>query len=436
MKLLRRITLAVLVAVCVIVALPTAAVAAAGDIVAAERAECITCSDGNDTASCSIASQIRVQKETYGTSAPPLESGGRTIGGVSATEISASYGSASASYTEPSVSYDGAGASYGGASGIGTRFASTVYNKKIATVYEDNTSTVTVLYDGTEGIYTLTRGDSVYVSTSLSEALAATAEAGDCVFFDNVTVNTHLAIEKNLTLSGALVAYGGITVGADSTVIEALDLTLERCDMRQRRGRLEIKSGNITVNGEGTLILDRSSEAAVILSGGSITKLGTGAAVTLRLGTFIARGGSISCPYGVGIESRAALYLASDARVEGGSYGVVAYCEPHLSYGGSYLTSPISVQYMIDMPKGGFYPLMLDASASSAEMVTAYAGDGEQIEVRYFESSPYTDERGLLACYLPYRAEFRHNGETVFVDEFIGGELIDVLLFPTMKPEV
>ncbi len=403
MKLLRRITLAVLVAVCVIVALPTAAVAAAGDIVAAERAECITCSDGNDTASCSIASQIRVQKETYGTSAPPLESGGRTIGGVSATEISASY-------AEPSA----------------------VYNKKIATVYEDNTSTVTVLYDATEGIYTLTRGDSVYVSTSLSEALAATAEAGDCVFFDNVTVNTHLAIEKNLTLSGALVAHGGITVGADSTVIEALDLTLERCDMRQRRGRLEIKSGNITVNGEGTIILDRSSEAAVILSGGSITKLGTGAAVTLRLGTFIARGGSISCPYGIGIESRAALYLASDARVEGGSYGVVAYCEPHLSYGGSYLTSPISVQYMIDMPKGGFYPLMLDASASSAEMVTAYAGDGEQIEARYFDSSPYTDERGLLACYLPYRAEFRHNGETVFVDEFIGGELIEAPVPPSL----
>lgn len=272
------------------------------------------------------------------------------------------------------------------------------------------------------GRYVLNIGDECRTSDRPSELIACLPPECELTFL-GISTNEPLYFPSYVKLSGSLTASQPITIAAGAE-LSGVRLSLVRTELRINGGTVVFSDGEITIEGEGAVLLDSSSEARLEIKGGSIAKYGDGAAIISRLGTLSVFGGSVRSEYGFAIENSSTLYLFGNPIISGRGADVLTSRPIRLSCGGVSLSSAVSVRLSYQTACGGFYPVFLDARGVGSELLSLFGSGGEELPLTYFEESRYTSEHSLYACYKPFISEFFLGDEVLARVEHIFGEII------------
>ena len=231
------------------------------------------------------------------------------------------------------------------------------------------------------------------------------------IFGGTYTLKGELSLREPMVLSG----------GADIT-FDGFSLSLSGGALRQKNGTLEICNSEIISTGSAALVLDYSDESRAFMRSGLIESRGAEAAVELSLGELEVSGGRISSDGACAIKNGASLLVGDGAEISGGEYGIISDTAITVSVDGKSLKAPLSVMYSGELQKG--QALALFHSATGKEELSLFDKDGAAVELRYFESAEFTDEKCFCAAYLPYQVIFISDGEELSRAELLEGEML------------
>ena len=240
---------------------------------------------------------------------------------------------------------------------------------------------------------------------SLSELLDIISE-NSLLNFSDVVSDEALLISKPLTLSGTLTLTGQGISSESQLMLNRLNLTLKEGSLRVKSGSLTVCDSRVDAYGESALVLDYSSGARAELHSGSIAQHSARPAALVERGTLRICGGIISSEYSYAVKSLATLELSGSAQLSGYTYAVSTDNPIRLFADGIGFEGALSVIYEKDFAEGSFTPVFYGARNENIEDIALYDKTGERKELEYFEENSYTDDKSVLAVYLPYRAYF------------------------------
>ena len=284
-------------------------------------------------------------------------------------------------------------------------------------------STESYIIEICDGIYTARNGSVSFSDISLSKLISVVEEEGSTIEFVNVFANESLNFEKSVTLKGTLTMKGTNLNLNRNTVLEDFCFFGERASIRVKDGVTYGISGEINSVGSSAVILDYSSGARFVANGVDIESSFSYGAIVCDVGSVEVYSGNISNAYGVAIENRSTFSILGDANISGLNFDIITDKPITLSKGESKMSSEISVMYRSCFEKGSFSVVFRGADRDMLTKVTLYDASGEEISLEYFEISEYTEEKNILAVYLPYSLKFYSDGLLYSTEYFLHGEI-------------
>ncbi len=261
---------------------------------------------------------------------------------------------------------------------------------------------------------------------SLSELLQVIAEDGALIEFSGVYSEENISIDKSVTLSGDLFLSGAhLSLSGDRVELLNFDFHGSDASVHIKRGTTVGRSGAINVSGGAAIILDFHSGACFLAEGINVGAELRGAAILCELGSVEIHGGSIINKYGAAVENHGSLSISSDAVLSGVSYDVVTDRPITLVKGDSEPSYELRTKYDAFFDKGSFSVIFRGADEGALKRISLFDASGEKIRLEYFESSKYTDEKNVLAAYLPYTLRLYSGGEIYSSVSFIENEIIE-----------
>lgn len=264
-----------------------------------------------------------------------------------------------------------------------------------------------------EGYRLVEYADGAYVQTHAASELAALlaqvlgrTEGCPALYFDDFCYTGDLLLpEDEVRLVGSLtLTDGSVTVTGGTVYLEGLTLT-----GRGRSPLLSVTGGSATVyrshlEGAGTVCLLEGGRAQLLLSDSEVIGTGAGAALILRQGAAtlrgtVVRGGEYA------VVSTAQLSVERGCQLSGSLYEIRT--DGVISLGG--VTAPfdgtLRVRYDGSFAAGTLTPLF-DSAVDGAATLSVYDVGGAPYPLTYFDSTPYTAHRRLLAVYLPLTVRY------------------------------
>lgn len=294
-----------------------------------------------------------------------------------------------------------------------------------ATAYaEGEAPTLTVTEEA--GIYSCDTPGGRIENDSLSHVLFEIIDSAPSavIYFNGISADEEIRIyggtytlKGELSLSEPMFLSGG----ADVT-LDGFSLSLSGGALRQKNGTLKIYNSEIVSTGSVALVLDYSEESRAFMYSGVIESHGAEAAVELSQGALTVVGGRISSDGAFAVNNSASLLVGAEAEIIGGEYGIITDSAIGVSVDGESLKAPLSVMYSGELKKG--QALALFYSATGKEQLSLFDKDGASVELRYFESAAFTDEKCFTAAYLPYQAVFISDGAELSRTELLEGEML------------
>lgn len=276
----------------------------------------------------------------------------------------------------------------------------------------------------TEEGYTAEVGGEIIKDESLAALIEKTEADGVKFVFLSVYAKESLSIKKRVTLSGDLKMRGAaLNLSGSEVFLRDFYFEGENAYLRIKGGVTRGTSGNISVKDSSAVVLDFASGARFVSEGINVLSASVLPAVDCKMGSVDILGGKIVNSYGAAVISSATLTVSGAPEVKGLNFDVITDTPISLS-GIEALPDKIRVMYKSSFDKGSFTPVFLDASPKSAASVSLFDESGAQIAVEYFDSSQYTEEKNILAVYLPNVLKL-YEGEVLYASvEFLNGEKI------------
>lgn len=271
--------------------------------------------------------------------------------------------------------------------------------------------------------YIAVSDESALKNGSLCDLLSEIDKDGTVITFDNVLCNEALAFTKSVTLSGTLsMEEFSLSLSGEHIILDGFSFKGNNASLRIKGGETIGKSGKIDSFGAPAVIVEFLSHSHFVSLDMEISSATAGGAVNCVMGSCEILGGSVKNGYGAAIENSGSLWLSGSPEIKGLNFDVVTDKAVHLSKDGKELLSPMRVMYKNVFSKGSFEALFYGASGSMESRISLYDLTGENIPIKYFEVCEYTDEKNVLAVYLPYSVKF-YNGSTLYaVNDFFLGE--------------
>ena len=295
------------------------------------------------------------------------------------------------------------------------------------------TSDKTVAYyiiEMTEMGYRARQDDFIIEQTSLSELISSVESDGAVIEFSDVYSEETVSLERNVTLSGSLnMKLSNLNLSAEVT-LEDFSFSGERASVRIKDGVTHGISGSINSDGESAVVLDYHSGARFVTSGMDITSSSSDGAILCEVGSVEIYGGKISNIYGPAVENRSSLAIVGDADIKGLNFDVVTDKPISLCKGEYECKSDLNVMYKRSFEKGSFTVVFRGASKDMLGHISLYDSEGRDISIEYFETNKYTEEKNILAVYLPYSLKLYSEGALYSTVYFLRSEI------PTAPKEV
>ena len=290
------------------------------------------------------------------------------------------------------------------------------------TVMEKSDSIFKIQYDGGEYVLISENGDELLRGDL--QRLISSADARSNIFFDSIVYEGNLILDKPLALSGYLELQGGsVSVNVDTAFYE-LSLSLNDGSVKIKDATLTVSGAKIISSKASAITLDYSSKSHLDFKNGEIIQGSLEPAILLKMGSADISGGSVISSYSCAIENYGTLNVSSDPTVSGYNYDIITNHPLWLSSSSNTFVGEVDVQYKSLFNEGTLSTVFYGASLDSLNTVTLYDEVGEEFELCYFEESEYTEDRNILAVYLPFRVKFYIDGELFEEIECLDGDVI------------
>ena len=298
--------------------------------------------------------------------------------------------------------------------------------RTVHTVTDESNARVSYIIETVGGMY-LARGLGTEVrDDSLSSLLQEIAVEGASIEFSEVYSEENISIDKSVTLTGTLsLSSAELSLSGDRVELLDFDFYGNCASIRIKRGTAVGTSGVISVSGSTAVLLDFHSGACFLANGIDIAAEWQGAAILCELGSVEIHGGNIVNKYGTAVENHGSLSISPDAVLHGVSYDVVTDKPISLIEGESELPYELRAKYDEFFEKGSFSVIFRGADEGVLPSISLFDASGEKIRLEYFESSKYTNEKNVLAAYLPYTLRLYSGGEIYSSVSFIENEIIE-----------
>ena len=242
---------------------------------------------------------------------------------------------------------------------------------------------------------------------SLSEALAVLGQFPE-IRLDSVTLGKSEELpEGSYTLLGSLRLSGGVTLTVPescSLAIVSGAITLEESAyLRVKGGSLELLGTSISAHSTA-IVTDYSHKASVLIKGGGISSRDGSPTLLHRYGRMILSSVSIENTRGTALRSDSTLELLGVTRLSGVGADI-ELSRPVLLSDSEEAFSPtetLTARYLGSFERGIATPLFFGAEPRHREQIELIDSSGAGYPMRYFESPAFTDEKRILAVYLPY----------------------------------
>ncbi|HBJ18514.1 MAG TPA: hypothetical protein DDY70_02040, partial [Clostridiales bacterium] len=269
--------------------------------------------------------------------------------------------------------------------------------------------------EGEEYLLTDSAGEEVARDKDL-QPLIDTVPSGTALSFSSVTTRKTLTVSaRHLAFLGAVTFEGNAgLVLSDGTSLEIVGATLRFSTggIRVKEGVLSFSSGHIESLGSAVL-LDYSSDAKFLMTGGEILTSGDDPSVRNRLGTVSVSGGEIRNSGGCAVSSEGTLRLGGTACLSGRETDAVATLPITLTAEGTPFSGSLSVRLNETFEKGKETLAFYGACAGMETRISLTDKNGDACPLVYRERGEDTDEKNYLAVYLPYRYSFTVDGREI-----------------------
>lgn len=274
--------------------------------------------------------------------------------------------------------------------------------------------------------YTVQGKDNCIEGENLSDLIREIEEDGAQLVFSDVFSDEILSIGKSVTISGNLkMSSASLNLSGEKILLRDFNFTGENASLKIKSGVTYASSGCISVDGTSAVILDFTAGARFVAEGMDILAASTSSAVECKMGSVEIYGGKIVNSYGAAIENSGTLTVAASPEIRGLNFDVMTDKPISLSNEGQILSSNIKVMYKKEFNKGSFSIAFLNASEASLSYVSLFDGAGAECELQYFEECKYTEEKNVLAVYLPHTLRFYSGSSVYAVSYFLDGEIIN-----------
>lgn len=292
--------------------------------------------------------------------------------------------------------------------------------------FAEETKNYTVIEDG--GEYLLYSPDSqsmpIFKSESLggiTDFLAETAD-GAGLHFSSVSADADFKISK-----GSFNFSGGIFFRESaSMIIEGATVTLSDMNISFTKGKINLKVGGLYfISGEifspagEALCMEYSAGAYFNMMGGRILASTNGGAVNISRGSAKISGGEIENTLGYAITNHSTLTLFSSPVLSGVEQEIFTTAQVALGDGNNSFVGSARVKYALAFEKGTSTEIFRCSSEDDIKGIALYDLNSAK------QTLSYMKDEGIAAVSLPYTVRYYDNGQLVFTDYKLKGEIAD-----------
>ena len=272
-----------------------------------------------------------------------------------------------------------------------------------------------------------------FKSESLQELISLIEVDESEIIFDSVSSFKNLLFTKNVTLGGELTFNNANLIStSEKIIIDGLKLRLFSGSVQVRLGDFEVRSGEITSD-SSLFLLDYNSASSLTINGGTLSTSTIEPAIISSLGSVKISGGSISNDFGPAIRNKATLTLCNDPQISGFGFDIKTDTPINLSDGNRLLQSEINVMYNAVFERGTKTLVCRYANSKSIDYINMFDAEGEEIDLTFFDSAEYFDEKDFLAVYLPYTVKFYSDSTLYTTEYFLKSEVVQAPEMPTKE---
>ncbi len=279
------------------------------------------------------------------------------------------------------------------------------------------------IVEKTDGGYLANSGESSVFEEKLSALVNKIEDNGVSIEFKNVFSDEGIVFTKSVTLSGDLTLSGAnMSLSGEKITLADFSFVGLGASIRVKGGVTESTNAKIRAFGNSALLIDFHSSARFVMLGGVIYSESAAASLVCELGTAELKGGEIKNLYGAAVENKSSLSVSREALISGLNFDVVTDRPIALLSGVAERENPLKVMYKKSFAKGSFSVAFLGADSSDTESILLFDESGEKMPLRFFEECRYTEEKNVLAVYLPHTVKYYSETELFLTEYFISGE--------------
>ena len=280
--------------------------------------------------------------------------------------------------------------------------------------------------------YVATIGESEISNSDLGALIAEIEDDGGVLSFNAVEYSGSITLTKSVTLTGDLsMSCGNLNLYGGTVTLSDINLFIDGGSVKVKSGKCLAESGIVRTYSKSAFVLDGVSSSSLVASGAEIYADATGAAVLCSMGSVVVTSGKIINDYGPAIENYGTLYLSGEPIISGFSFDTVTDNPIYLSYKENPFLSNISVMYKSQFLNGSFTVVCHNASKESIERISLFDVCGDRIDITYFASSEYSDEKNVIAVIKTNRVKFYVGNLLLSTDKFLSGEAVNAPASPT-----
>ncbi len=286
-----------------------------------------------------------------------------------------------------------------------------------------------------DSVYIIERSSAGYVANSmeydtLSSLIASLEEDGVKFIFNGITVSESINVTKKVTFSGQLsLDNGGITINGGA-VFNELSLELCGAGIRLKGGATRVIGSTVNACGTSAFVLDHAASATLIIDNSEVLSAASDATVKNYQGTVEIISSRVENEYGFAIDNRATLALGGNSAIEGYRHSIKTGVPIRLTACGEKFTEPLSVVYDKTFEKGAFEEVLLLANEEEMQNISLFDSSLTSIPITYFDESEYSEEKGFIAVYMPYRVKFYSDGVVIKTEELLKDEALYIKEHP------
>ncbi len=253
------------------------------------------------------------------------------------------------------------------------------------------------------------------------------------IFFSSVTTEEEITISAGAyTLQGKLsfIGDGFITVNGASLFLSEAEISSENIGIRVKKGSLCIADSSIFAI-YSAIVMDYFSSSELTIESGEIFS-SSSEALKLSAGSTKIKGGEIKSTGGEGIHSSATLILVGEPSVIGVDYDIIASSPVTLSDEDTSYKGKCKLKYCAEFSKGEIAIVAYGAAPESEDRIELYDNLGHRINVKYYDSFFFQNEKNFLTAFVPYEVKII-DGEESKIQYKLFGETLDA---PTLTEKV